>query len=83
MLLCLPLVATVDHLRAGLLYILHGGGAFVWHLGPGGHGPHPQPRWENLHVKKIEKYWEIWEVKRLYFKYYTNIPLHGAHSPII
>lgn len=50
-LLCLPLLVTVDHLRAGLLHLLHGGGASVRHTGAGGDGPYTQPGWENLHVE--------------------------------
>lgn len=42
-LLCLPLLVAVDHLRAGLLHVLHGGGASVRHAGAGGHGPYTQP----------------------------------------
>lgn len=41
-LLCLPLLVAVGHLRAGLLHVLHGCGASVRHTGAGGHGPHPQ-----------------------------------------
>lgn len=42
-LLCLPLLATVGHLRDGLLHLFHGSGAAVRHTGDGGDGSHPQP----------------------------------------
>lgn len=50
-LLCLPLLVKVDHLRAGLLHLLHGSGASLWHTGTGGDGAYPQPWWEKLHIK--------------------------------
>lgn len=54
LLFCLPLLVKVDHLWTGLLHLLHGAGSSVWNTGDGGHGSHPQLRWENSYFINIK-----------------------------
>lgn len=49
--LCFYFRLSVDHIRAGLLHILHGGSSIVWHTRHRGHRLHYRQRYTNGHLQ--------------------------------